>query len=97
MTSNVRELYISLLSASIDNIIKLLTIVATVFLPLSLLAGVYGTNFTAGFFQPGSGPAPRLLPVHRRDGSHPYNPLLLIQEIRLDMSLSIAVKQIYLY
>jgi len=30
-------------------------LVATVFLPLSLLAGLYGTNFTPGFFEPGSG------------------------------------------
>ena len=54
-TSDVRDLNISLQTASTDNIIKLLTIVATIFLPLSLLAGIYGTNFTSGFFQPGSG------------------------------------------
>lgn len=56
-TSDVRELYINLLNASTDNIIKLLTIVATIFLPLSLLAGIYGMNFTPGFFTPGSGSA----------------------------------------
>ncbi len=54
-TSDVRDLYISLLTASTDEIIKLLTVVATIFLPLGLLAGIYGMNFTAGFFQPGSG------------------------------------------
>ena len=54
-TSDVRDLYISLLAASTDNIIKLLTIVATVLLPLTLLAGIYGMNFTPGFFEPGSG------------------------------------------
>ena len=54
-TSDVRDLYISLLAASTDNIMKLLTIVATVLLPLELLAGIYGMNFTAGFFEPGSG------------------------------------------
>ena len=53
-TSDVRDLYIELHSASTDNTIKILTLVATIFLPLSLLAGVYGTNFTAGFFEPGS-------------------------------------------
>src|SRR5205807_6941021 len=53
-TSDVRDLYISLHSASTDNTIKLLTAVATMFLPLSLLAGIYGTNFTPGFFEPGS-------------------------------------------
>jgi magnesium transporter len=54
-TSDVRDLYISLLTASTDNIIKFLTVVATIFLPLTLLAGIYGTNFTPGFFEPGSG------------------------------------------
>ncbi len=53
-TSDVRDLYISLHSASTDNTIKVLTAVATIFLPLSLLAGIYGTNFTPGFFEPGS-------------------------------------------
>ena len=53
-TSDVRDLYIELHSASTDNTIKVLTLVATIFLPLSLLAGVYGTNFTQGFFEPGS-------------------------------------------
>lgn len=56
-TSDVRDLYISLLTASTDNIIKFLTVVATIFLPLTLLAGIYGTNFTPGFFEPGSGVA----------------------------------------
>jgi len=32
-----------------------LTLVATIFLPLTLLAGIYGMNFSQGFFQPGSG------------------------------------------
>lgn len=53
-TSDVRDLYISLQSASTNNIIKILTIIATFFLPLSLLAGIYGMNFTSGFFEPGS-------------------------------------------
>jgi magnesium transporter len=33
----------------------LLTLVATIFLPLTLLAGIYGMNFTAGFFELRSG------------------------------------------
>jgi magnesium transporter len=54
-TSDVRDLYINLHAASTDNTIKLLTLVATIFLPLTLLAGIYGMNFSQGFFQPGSG------------------------------------------
>ena len=53
-TSDVLDLYISLHSASTDNTIKVLTLVATIFLPLTLLAGIYGMNFSPGFFQPGS-------------------------------------------
>src|SRR5437762_11878240 len=53
-TSDVRDLYISLHSASTDNTIKLLTAVATMFLPLSYLTGFYVTNFTPSFFAPGS-------------------------------------------
>ncbi len=52
--NDVRDLYFSLRSALTDNIIKVLTIVATIFLPLSLMAGIYGMNFTAGFNVPGS-------------------------------------------
>lgn len=53
-TNDVRDLYLSLLTASTDQIVKILTVVATIFLPLNLLAGIYGMNFTSGFFQPGS-------------------------------------------
>ena len=42
-------------AAFTDNILRLLTIVATIFLPLTFLTGFYGMNFTAGFSQPGSG------------------------------------------
>jgi len=31
-----------------------LTIISAIFLPLTLIAGVYGTNFGRGFFVPGS-------------------------------------------
>ncbi len=54
-TGDVRDLYFTLRAAFTDNILRLLTIVATIFLPLTFLTGFYGMNFTAGFFQPGSG------------------------------------------
>lgn len=53
-TGDVRDLYFTLRSAFTDNILRLLTIVATIFLPLTFLTGFYGMNFTQGFFQPGS-------------------------------------------
>lgn len=54
-TGDVRDLYFTLRSAFTDNILRLLTIVATIFLPLSFLTGFYGMNFSSGFLQPGTG------------------------------------------
>lgn len=54
-TGDVRDLYFTMRAAFTDNILRLLTIVATIFLPLTFLTGFYGMNFTAGFSQPGSG------------------------------------------
>ncbi len=46
--SDIRSLYLNLMSAVTNEVLRLLTIVATIFLPLSLLASVFGTNFTSG-------------------------------------------------
>lgn len=51
----VRDLHLNLITTSTNAIMKILTIVVVVFTPLSLIAGIYGTNFSAGFFQPGTG------------------------------------------
>lgn len=53
--NEVRDLHISLITASTNNVVKVLTIVVTVLTPLSLISGIYGTNFTSGFFSPGTG------------------------------------------
>lgn len=53
-TGDVRDLYFTLRSAFTDNILRLLTIVATIFLPLTFLTGFYGMNFTKGYLQPGT-------------------------------------------
>lgn len=47
-SSDIRALYLDLMAAMTNEVLRLLTIVATIFLPLSLLAGVFGTNFTQG-------------------------------------------------
>ncbi len=54
-TSDLRDLYFTIRAAFTDNILKFLTIVATIFLPLTFLTGFYGMNFTLGFYQPGTG------------------------------------------
>ncbi|MBR4210236.1 MAG: magnesium transporter CorA [Verrucomicrobia bacterium] len=44
-TVQIRDLYQSLLSVKQNNIMKVLTVVTTVFMPLTLIVGWYGMNF----------------------------------------------------
>jgi magnesium transporter len=45
MTSNLLNLHLSLLSQKMNEVMKTLTIIATIFIPLSFVAGLYGMNF----------------------------------------------------
>lgn len=45
MGSDLTDLYLSSLSNRMNEIIKVLTIIATIFMPLTFIAGVYGMNF----------------------------------------------------
>jgi magnesium transporter len=45
MASSLLEVYLSSLSKRMNDVMKLLTIIATVFIPLSFIVGVYGMNF----------------------------------------------------
>jgi magnesium transporter len=45
LASNLRDFYITSVSNRMNEVMKVLTCVATIFLPLSFLAGVYGMNF----------------------------------------------------
>lgn len=46
MTADLRDSYISLSSNRMNNIMKTLTVITTIFMPLTLIAGIYGMNFT---------------------------------------------------
>jgi magnesium transporter len=43
--TDLRDLYISELSQRTNDVTKVLTVIATLFLPMSFIAGVYGMNF----------------------------------------------------
>ncbi len=43
--AGLTDLYLSCLSNKMNDIMKVLTIIATIFIPLSFIAGVYGMNF----------------------------------------------------
>ena len=45
MNTTLHEVYLSLISHRMNTFMKLLTIIATIFIPLTFIAGVYGMNF----------------------------------------------------
>lgn len=44
-TSSLMELYLSMLSHKMNEVMRVLTVIATIFIPITFLAGVYGMNF----------------------------------------------------
>ena len=45
MISGIRDTYLSSISNRMNEIMKVLTIIATIFIPLTLISGIYGMNF----------------------------------------------------
>ena len=45
MTMGLMDLYMTSISNKMNNVMKVLTIIATIFIPLTFVAGVYGMNF----------------------------------------------------
>ena len=45
MTSGVVDMYLSNMSNRMNSVMKVLTIIATIFIPLTFIAGIYGMNF----------------------------------------------------
>ena len=43
--SGLLDIYLSSVSNRLNEVMKVLTIIATIFMPLTFLAGVYGMNF----------------------------------------------------
>ncbi|MBG0786572.1 MAG: magnesium transporter CorA family protein [Anaerolineaceae bacterium] len=52
LTSNALEIYLSVVNNKMSNVMKTLTIITTLFMPISFLTGFFGMNF----FQPVMGP-----------------------------------------
>ena len=46
--NNIGDILVNVQTVTTNNIIRILTIISAIFLPLTLIAGLYGTNFTAG-------------------------------------------------
>ncbi len=45
MCADLRDIYLSAVSNRLNQVMKVLTIISTIFIPLTFLAGVYGMNF----------------------------------------------------
>jgi magnesium transporter len=45
MASSLTEIYMSMISNRMNEVMKVLTLISTIFIPLTFLAGVYGMNF----------------------------------------------------
>jgi magnesium transporter len=45
MISGILDLYLSSVSNGMNQVMKILTIIATIFIPLTFIAGIYGMNF----------------------------------------------------
>ncbi|WP_374950385.1 magnesium/cobalt transporter CorA, partial [Mucilaginibacter sp.] len=46
VTSSIIDLYLSMVSNRMNEIMKVLTIISVIFIPLTFIAGVYGMNFS---------------------------------------------------
>jgi magnesium transporter len=46
ITSSIMDIYLSLVSNRMNEIMKVLTIISVIFIPLTFIAGVYGMNFS---------------------------------------------------
>jgi magnesium transporter len=44
--SGIQDLYLSIISNRMNEVMKVLTIIATIFIPITFVAGIYGMNFT---------------------------------------------------
>ncbi|WP_319521944.1 magnesium/cobalt transporter CorA [uncultured Desulfosarcina sp.] len=44
--SGLQDLYLSIISNRMNEVMKVLTVIATIFIPVTFIAGIYGMNFT---------------------------------------------------
>lgn len=56
--ASVMDVYLSAQSNRMNEIMKQLTVVATIFMPLTMISGIYGMNVTAGMWPPAGDATP---------------------------------------
>jgi magnesium transporter len=45
ITTGLMETYLSMMSNKMNEVMKVLTVIATIFIPLTFIVGIYGMNF----------------------------------------------------
>jgi len=51
MISGILDIYLSSISNRMNEVMKVLTIIATIFIPITFITGIYGMNFNPGISQ----------------------------------------------
>jgi len=83
MTSGMLDLYLSSISNKMNQVMKVLTIIATIFIPLGFFAGLYGMNFN-----------PEVSPFNMPELNHPYGyPLILLFMITIAVGMLIYFRK----
>ncbi|WP_192823580.1 magnesium/cobalt transporter CorA [Rufibacter sp. LB8] len=72
MTSSLSDLYLSNVSHRMNEVMKVLTIISTIFIPLSFIVGLYGMNFSR------ENPRGGINPLNMPELYHPYGYLTLL-------------------
>ncbi len=86
MMGNLTELYLSNVSNRMNEIMKVLTIISSIFIPLSFVAGVYGMNFSR------ENPDGSINYLNMPELYHPYGYVIL-----LTIMLLILIGQLYFF
>lgn len=87
LSTNLTEIYLSTVSNQMNDVMKILTIISSIFIPLTFIAGIYGMNFSA--IDPYTG---RLLPNNMPELHQPHGYLYTM----LSMAI-IAVIQLIVF
>jgi magnesium transporter len=52
MTASMLDVYLSSISYRLNDVMRVLTVIATIFIPLTFIVGLYGMNFTVNTNSP---------------------------------------------
>ncbi|HEY6900897.1 MAG TPA: magnesium/cobalt transporter CorA [Puia sp.] len=71
LSTNLTEIYLSTVSNQMNDVMKILTIISSIFIPLTFIAGIYGMNFAAADPLTGK-PLPHNMPELRQPHGYLY-------------------------